>query len=100
MAGHDLNQDQEDYLEALSTLVEAYENEQHQEQHAKLSKGHRLLEYLCENNQIGGAELGRILGVSRAQGAYLLSGKRRLTVDHAVTLAKHFQVEPTLFWGE
>jgi antitoxin component HigA of HigAB toxin-antitoxin module len=26
LAGHDLNADQEDYLDVLSTLVEAYEN--------------------------------------------------------------------------
>src|SRR5262245_8648584 len=29
LAGHDLNADQADYLDALSTLVEAYENARH-----------------------------------------------------------------------
>lgn len=97
LAGRKLNDEQEDYLDLLSTLVEAYEAEQLKEELTALPRGMDMLKYLCEENGINGVELGRILEVSRAQVSLLLSGERNLTVAHIQCLSKHFKVSPDLF---
>lgn len=97
MAGRELNDEQEDYLDLLSTLVEAYEAEQHKAELEALPRGQGMLKYLCEENGVNGVELGRILGVHRAQASLLLGGERNLTVAHIQRLSKHFKVSPDLF---
>lgn len=97
MAGRELNDEQEDYLDLLSTLVEAYEAEQLKAELEALPRGLGMLKYLCEENGINGVELSRILGVRRPQVSLLLSGERNLTVGHIQRLSKHFKVSPELF---
>jgi len=97
MSGMELNSDQADYLEALSMLVEAYEDTQEEMDALHQPRGHALLVYLCEENTISAAALGRLLGVSRAQGSLLLKGKRNLTVAHARVLAERFAVTVETF---
>jgi antitoxin component HigA of HigAB toxin-antitoxin module len=89
--------DQEDYFDTLFTLLEVYEAE-----HVKLKKVSplKLLQNLCEEHGITGAELSRILGAStRRLGALVLSGQREITADHARALGKHFHLPPGLFIG-
>ncbi len=97
MAGRDLNAEQEDYLDLLSILVEAYEGDWLHEELATLPRGVSMLQYLCVENGVSGVELGRILGVGRAQASLLLKGKRNLTVAHLRCLSKHFKVSSELF---
>jgi len=96
MAGHKLNVDQEAYLEALSTLVEAYEEEHHPIDDLKIT-GLQALKYLLEENRINAAELARLLGVDRSLGVRILTGERRLTADHLRILSKRFKVSADLF---
>ncbi len=99
MAGRPLNDEQEEYLDLLSTLLEAYEDDLLKDELESLPRGLPMLQYLCEENDVNGAELGRILGVGRAQSSLLLKGERKLTVSHIQRLAEHFKVSAELFMG-
>jgi len=97
LAGFELNHEQEEYLELLSTLVEAYENDVLKHELSTLPRGPEMLRYLCDENKVSGVELGRILGVGRAQASLLLTGARKLTVAHLQKLSAYFKVSPELF---
>ena len=87
--------DQEDYFDTLFTLLEVYEAE-----HVKLKKVAplKLLQSLCEEHRLSGADLSRILGAStRRLGALILSGQRAITADHARALRKHFHLPVGMF---
>jgi len=94
MAGHKLNGEQEDYFEALSSLVEVYER-----QHVPEPKvnGLDLLRHLIEANDLTAADLSRILGRDRSLGVRILNGERQLTVEHIKKLAERFAVPAQLF---
>ncbi len=86
-----LNADQVDYLEAVSSFIEAYDRTR-----VSWPKGTPLetLKFLLEQRQMSAAELSRVLGCDRSLGPKLLRGERRLTVQHIRTLARHLNVEP------
>jgi HTH-type transcriptional regulator/antitoxin HigA len=86
-----LNADQEDYLEAVSSFLEAYD-----EGRVKWPAGTPAdtLRFLLEQHDLSAADLSRILGRDRSLGPKLLRGERRLTMGHIRTLARHFNVEP------
>ena len=97
MAVHaeDFTHDQEDYFDTLFTLLEVYEAE-----HVKLKKVNplKLLQNLCEEHGISGAELSRILGASsRRLGALILSGDREITAAHARALGARFHLPAGMF---
>jgi len=96
LAGHDLNADQADYLDVLSTLVEAYENA-----HAPLEEpalcGLDVLRALLDEHGMSAADLARLLGVHRSMGSKLLKGERALTVRHLQLLGERFKVSAALF---
>ena len=99
LAGRALNDEQEDYLDLLSTLVETYEDDMLKDELASLPRGLTMLQYICDENSINGVELGRILNVGRAQASLLLKGSRNLTVAHLKRLSEHFKVSSQLFMG-
>ena len=90
-----LNTEQQDYLDALMEFVDAYDR-------AKAGRWPRIegldvLKHLMTEHGISGADLSRILGVSRNLGAMILRGDRNLTLPHIRKLAAHFKVRPELF---
>lgn len=87
--------DQEDFLEALSTLIEAYEKKC---MARTLSKGGPVntLRFLLDEHQMSGSDLGRVLGC-RTLGPAILNGTRNLSQKNIVTLAKYFSVNASLF---
>jgi HTH-type transcriptional regulator/antitoxin HigA len=94
LAGFDLNADQEDYLEAISTFVEAYEaNRFPMEDFATPLEA---LKALLEQRGMSASDLGRILG-NRTLGSAILAGRRALSKAHVKTLADYFKMEPGLF---
>jgi HTH-type transcriptional regulator / antitoxin HigA len=95
MAGHELNRDQEDYFEALSLFVEAYESAHLPGLPAK--KGISLLKHLMDENEISAAGLSRLLGTDRSLGVRILNGERNLTLDHIRKLAARFRVPAAVF---
>ena len=92
LAGFPLNEEQEDYLEAVALFLEEYEGIQ-----APRVSGRQLLRHLCEENDINGTALSKILGASRLLGSMLLRGDRNITADHARSLGKHFKLDPGAF---
>lgn len=86
-----LNADQVDYLEAVSSFIEAYDQTR-----VKWPQGAALdtLKFLLEQHEMSAADLSRVLGGDRSMGPKLLRGERRLTVDHIRKLARHFHIEP------
>lgn len=98
MAGHDLTDDQEDYLDSISTLLEAFESAHHAVKTRKFG-GVEVLRSLLEDHGMSAADLGRLLGVHRSHAAKILRGERSLTVGHLRVLAEQFRVRPDLFVG-
>lgn len=86
-----LTADQVDYLEAVSSFIEAYDQAR-----VKWPEGTPLdtLRFLLDQHEMSAADLARTLGSDRSLGPKLLRGERRLTVDHIRTLARRFNVEP------
>jgi HTH-type transcriptional regulator / antitoxin HigA len=95
LAGFALNSDQEDYLEAISTFVEAYEGERFPIDDSQLTPLDTLKALLAEHG-MNASDLGRLLG-NRTLGTPILSGRRALSKAHIKKLAEHFKVEPGLF---
>ncbi len=96
LAGHKLNNDQEDYLDLLSDLVAEYE-EEHAPFHARKMSGVDIIVYLLEENDLNASDLSRILGTDRTLGSKILRGERSLTVPHMKKLGRRFSVDPGLF---
>jgi len=86
--------DQADYLEVLTTLVEAYENRRHPFDVSHITPLDAL-KFLMKENGMSGSDLGRLLG-SRQLGSAILRGDRALSKAHIKRLAEHFHVQPGL----
>jgi HTH-type transcriptional regulator / antitoxin HigA len=86
--------DQNDYLETLAELVEAYE-----EQAVKFSKrsGMETLKLLLTENDLTASDLSRLLSTDISLGYRILDGERNLTTKHLKKLAQHFHVGPEVF---
>lgn len=86
-----LTADQLDYLEAVSSFIEAYDQAR-----VKWHKGSPLdtLNFLLTQHDLTATDLSRLLGADRSLGPKILRGERRLTVEHIRTLARHWNIEP------
>jgi len=86
--------DQDDYLETLAELVEAYE-----EQSVKFTQrpGLETLKFLLAENNLTASDLSRLLGTDISLGYRILDGERNLTTRHIKKLARHFHVGPEVF---
>jgi HTH-type transcriptional regulator/antitoxin HigA len=86
---------QSEYLETLTILFEAYENE-----HERIDTSHlsplEMLRFLLEANGMSGSDLGRLLG-NRKLGPKILNGSRQLRKTHIRTVADRFKVDAGLF---
>ena len=97
LAGHELNPEQQDYLEAVSTFIEQYERRTRQPR--KIRNGLSFLKFLLDQNEMTAADLSRLLGGSRGLGAMILRGERKLTVGHVRRIAETFGVPADLLIG-
>ena len=95
LAGRRLTKDQEDYLQILSQLVEAYENDTIEK--PQDVRGNETLAFLLEEHGQTGDGLATLLGVDRSVAYKILKGTRRLTADHIRKLSAHFRVSADLF---
>lgn len=89
--------DQDDYLEALSTLLEKYDKDLLPEDGADGRKAIATLKYLMEGQNMSASDLGGLLG-SRTLGPAILRGGRKISRAHAKTLGDRFKVDPALFF--
>ena len=89
----DLNKEQRDYLEVLTSNIKTYEDKRFNgEEHTPLE----ILKFLVSENGMNGSDLGRVLGI-RTLGPAILNGTRSLSKTHIRKLADYFSVEPGLF---
>jgi antitoxin component HigA of HigAB toxin-antitoxin module len=90
--------DQNDYLQTLVLLTEAYEAQEIEDAlHPAKSSGVDALKYLMSGRGMKQAELARLLGVGSSAVSMILSGVRPITADHARALAHEFAVSPGVF---
>jgi HTH-type transcriptional regulator / antitoxin HigA len=90
-----LHPGEQDYLDTLTMLVEAYDQEHHDldtQPRDPLS----VLKYLMQESGMTQADLGRLFG-NRALASLILNGRRQLSKSHMRKLANHFKVSPALF---
>jgi HTH-type transcriptional regulator/antitoxin HigA len=90
-----LSDGQAEYLETLTILFEAYENEHESIETRDLSPLD-VLRFLMESNGMTGSDLGRLLG-NRELGTKVLNGSRQLSKANIRRLAGHFKVDAGLF---
>jgi HTH-type transcriptional regulator / antitoxin HigA len=82
------------YVDALSDLIEVYEDE-----HVRIdppTEGH-VLECLMDQNEISQAELCRETGIAKSIVSEVLRDKRSLSKSNIRKLATYFRVDPSLF---
>jgi HTH-type transcriptional regulator/antitoxin HigA len=84
---------QEQYLETLTQLIEAYDNANVQ---IPSSNPVDVIRYLMDAHVLSASEIGRILG-SRSLGPAILRGDRQISKANAIALAEHFKLNPGLF---
>jgi HTH-type transcriptional regulator/antitoxin HigA len=95
LVGHKLNKDQLDYVEVLTTLTAAYEDEHHAIDASGVG-GLDALRFLVEENGMTASDLGELLG-NRSLGSKILRGERDLSKANLRTLAARFNVDAGLF---
>jgi HTH-type transcriptional regulator / antitoxin HigA len=90
----DLDEGSREYLDALTDLVETYEN-----QHVTIPDASEadVLRALMEANRLSQSKLAKAVGIAPSTLSAVLNGTRSLTKDHVVTLAKFFNVPPAAF---
>ena len=87
---------QERFLETLTVLMEAYEEQHHSVSTKDITPLHSL-QFLVQENGLSGRDLGRILG-DESLGNRILRGERELSKAHIRKLADYFKVSPDLFF--
>lgn len=85
---------EEDYLDMISDIVEAYEDE-----HVIFDEGTdgELLTFLMESNALTQAQLAKNVGIATSTVCEVISGKRQLTRKQIEKLAAYFKVSPAVF---
>ncbi len=88
---------EQDYLDVLSDLVEAYEAETVPMQPVGDAD---LLRFLIEQQGISQAAAGHGAGIAESTISEVLAGKRKLNRAQIAKLARYFHVEPGAFLSE
>ena len=85
--------DQNDYLQTLILLTEAYEADEIADalDRAK-SSGLDVVKYLMEAQGMNQTDLAKLLKVSASAVSMILGGDRPITADHARNLANYFRI--------
>ena len=89
------NQDQQDYLDTLTELVDKYDDD-HNARDCSGITPIESVKYLCEQNGTNASALGNLLG-NRSLGSKILRGERALSKEHIRKLCAHFAVSADLF---
>ena len=89
-----LKREEQDYLEVLGDLVEAYETEAHPL--GPVSDAD-LLSHLIEARGVSQSEVAGATGIAVSTISEVLGGKRALNRSHIGKLARYFHVSPDTF---
>ena len=90
----DLDEGAQEYLAALTDLIETYE-----EGHVPISDVSEadVLRELMRSHGLSQAKLQKAVGISQSTISAVLSGTRSLTKEQVVALARFFRVSPAAF---
>lgn len=92
----ELTEGQMEYLDAMTTFVERYEEAEFPLEAASPLE---VLQHLVKANGMSATELSKLLGdESRSLAGRLLSGERQLSKAHIARLCEHFGVSADLFF--
>ena len=86
---------EQDYLDALTLLIQAYDDEHFKLDARELSPV-EVLKYLMDEHGMKTADLGRLLN-NRGPASLILNGRRELSKAHIRILAGYFKLDPGLF---
>jgi HTH-type transcriptional regulator / antitoxin HigA len=89
-----LSDEEEDYLDVLGRLVEAYEDEHHP---LPAISDVAMLRYLIEARDVTQTEVSVGTGIAESTLSSILVGRRILTRSHIEALARFFKVSPAVF---
>lgn len=92
-----LSDDERDYMETLTLLVEAYDAKEAQDGLTFDASPIDVLKHLMEAREMTTTQLGRLLG-SKGIASEVLNGKRELSKAHVAKLAEHFGVGVAAFF--
>jgi len=90
----DLDEGGQAYLDALTDLVEVYDDARSSVPDASAAD---VLRVLMTSNGLTQTRLGKLVGISQSTLSAVLGGSRSLTASQASTLASHFHVSPAVF---
>lgn len=90
-----LDKGEQEYLDALSDLVEVYEGDHHPVADASEAD---VLRELMAANRLSQPKLAKAVGISQSTVSSVLRGSRTLTKDQVLKLAKFFSVPPAVFF--
>ena len=84
----------QEYLDALTDLVETYEN-----RHIIIPDASEadVLRELMESNKLSQTKLAKLVGISQSTISAVLKGSRSLTKEQVVKLAQFFHISPGAF---
>ncbi len=90
-----LDRGEQEYLDALTDLVEVYEDDHHPIPDASEAD---VLRELMSANGLSQPKLAAAVGISQSTVSSVLRGTRSLTKDQVVKLAKFFHVPAAVFF--
>jgi HTH-type transcriptional regulator/antitoxin HigA len=93
----DLSRGEQDYLDVLTDMVEAYERAHHSI--PDLSGAGMLRHFLAERG-VSRAQAARDIGMAPSTISEILSGKRGIGRKHFAAFASYFHVSPAVFLPE
>jgi HTH-type transcriptional regulator/antitoxin HigA len=90
----ELDEGAQEYLDALTDLVELYEDN-----HVSIPDASEaeVLRELMRSNALSQAKLAKKTGIAQSTLSAVLTGARSLTKEQVVTLAKHFHISANAF---
>jgi HTH-type transcriptional regulator/antitoxin HigA len=90
-----MSRGQSEYLETLSVLMQAYEQENHRIDTSHLTPL-EMLQFLMEQHDVTPSQLGKLIG-SASLASMILRGERELSKAKVMLLARRFNVDPGVF---
>jgi len=94
LIAEELDEGQQDYLDALTDLVGVYEDRHHGIPDAPESD---VLDHLMRTHGLSQSELGRQTAIAPSTISSILSGSRNLTRSQIEAVARFFNVSPAAF---
>lgn len=94
LLSREMDKGTEEYLDALTDLVEKYESDHHDFGHATAAQ---LIAFLIEERGSTQAQVAASTGIPKSTISEIISGKRSVAIEVAKKLGLHFGIAPSVF---